>query len=327
MSKKRDDRTHDEKLTALREEFGRTKECARSSGLINDCSINAICKAAGVERLLVLGHRELKKTPEITAAYRKVGDDIKEFRAGFSQKKEISEDKVRIKQLEDELDAVKLSVGPMIKEKAYLELLSEECPKKLEREKNRVTELQARLIHLENESMSTPKPSKVANNLNIVRTIISPDKFRNVEGHYKFGNERYEEEAWKKSYSKLELALSRKLAMRLYILVGLPCAGKSTWAEESVLAGDRHPVIFDATNLERFERAKLVHSLQRFGDLPKACVYFDTDMETIRGRNRDNRSSDRQLTDDVLSMKLQQLEKPDPYDETWIDQLIIVRQP
>jgi hypothetical protein len=62
-----------------------------------------------------------------------------------------------------------------------------------------------------------------------------------------------------------------------------------------------------------------------FADLPKVCVYFDTDMEVIRERNRTLRTAGKQMSDDDLTMLHSKLEKPDPYEETWIDELIVVR--
>ena len=139
------------------------------------------------------------------------------------------------------------------------------------------------------------------------------------------GSKAQEGEVWGKAYKKLEELLSRRLKMRLYVLVGLPCSGKSTWVQEGTVAIDRHPVIFDATNLTSVDRFRFVHSLSRFSDLPKVCVYFDTDMEIIRERNRTLRTSGKQMTEDDLALLYSKLEKPDPYEETWIDELIVVR--
>ena len=139
------------------------------------------------------------------------------------------------------------------------------------------------------------------------------------------GSKAHENEVWANTYKKLEELLSRKLKMRLYVLVGLPCSGKSTWVEEGTVATDRHPVIFDAMNLTSVDRYRFVHSLSRFTDLPKVCVYLDTDMEVIRERNRTLRTAGKQMADDDLTMHHSKLEKPDPYEEAWIDELIVVR--
>ena len=139
------------------------------------------------------------------------------------------------------------------------------------------------------------------------------------------GSKAHENDVWAITYKKLEELLSRNLKMRLYVLVGLPCSGKTTWVEEGTVATDRHPVIFDAMNLTSADRYHFVHSLSRFTDLPKVCVYLDTDMEVIRERNRTLRTAGKQMTEDDLSMLQSKLEKPDPYEERWIDELIVVR--
>ena len=52
---KQNKRTHDEKLIALRESFGKRKLLAMQSGKVNDCSINKIAEDAGIDKLWLLG--------------------------------------------------------------------------------------------------------------------------------------------------------------------------------------------------------------------------------------------------------------------------------
>ena len=188
-------------------------------------------------------------------------------------------------------------------------------------------QLLAKVAELENTIANTPNQGNVAGAIasRVQKHVVSPDSFRAAGGRYKMGSKAQENEAWGNAYKKLEELLSRKLKMRLYVLVGLPCSGKSTWVEEGTVATDRHPVIFDAMNLTSVDRYRFVQSLSRFTDLPKVCVYLDTDMEVIRERNRTLRTAGKQMSDDDLTMQHSKLEKPDPYEEAWIDELIVVR--
>jgi hypothetical protein len=54
-------------------------------------------------------------------------------------------------------------------------------------------------------------------------------------------------------------------------------------------------------------------------------MFFDVDMADIRRRNRETRTSDKQITDDDLTLMDQELERPDPYTEDWIEHLVVVR--
>ena len=216
---------------------------------------------------------------------------------------------------------------PLQRELAYYKAQSLKDGGALDHNRERMTQLLAKVAELENAPASDRKEGKVAGVIasRVQKNVVSPDSFREVGGRYKMGSKAHENEAWGNAYRRLEDLLSRKLKMRLYVLVGLPCSGKSTWVEEGTVATDRHPVIFDSTNLTSFDRARFVHSLSRFTDLPKVCVYLDTDLDIIRERNRTLRTGGKQMTDDDLTMLHSKLEKPDPYEEIWIDELIVVR--
>jgi predicted kinase len=319
-------RTHRERLSALREAFGRRKEIARGSGKKHDVSITKICADAKVDKVYLFGHR-LQDGDKNKGAYLKLRDDILKFQENLAAGAEKSQDKRDAEELEEKYNALLADVEPLQRDLAYLRAQSSNDAGERSRTRNRETELLARIAQLESDLSHAPKATNLSGGIaaRVQTHVVSPDAFRIVGGKYRVGSKKHEAEAWAKAYEKLEELLSRKLKMRLYLLVGLPCSGKSTWAQEGSLRTDRHPVIFDATNLTSMDRARLVSSLARFKDLPKTCVYFDTDMAIIRERNRTLRTADKRMSDDDLSRMRDQLERPDPYEEAWIDELIVVR--
>jgi len=319
-------RTHRQRLAKLREVFGRRQELARRSGKKHDVSIAKICAEAGVDKVYLHGYRLNEDSPE-RAEYLAFKQEVLDFQKNLSAGYEKSEDKRQLEELRQRYAALLSDCEPLQRELAYYKKQSSNELGELDHNRSRMTQLLAKVAELEDELAHTKQKGNLAGAITgrLKKHVVSPDNFRTVGGRYKFGSQVHENEAWGQAYKKLEELLSRKLKMRLYILVGLPCSGKSTWAEDGVVATDRHPVIFDATNLTNVDRYRFVHSLSRFTDLPKTCVYFDTDMEIIRERNRTLRTAGKQMTDDDLSMLHSKLEKPDPYEETWIDELIVVR--
>ncbi|NNM68393.1 MAG: AAA family ATPase [Gallionella sp.] len=319
-------RTHVERLAALREAFGRRKELARNSGKKHDVSIAKICAEAKVDKIYVYGHRLADDDP-IRKKYLALRDEILAFQEKLAVGQEITEDRRRLKVLQDKYDALLSGVEPLQRDLAYFKAQSSNDSGQLDHKRDQITELLARIYDLESQLAATPITGKggvLAARLQ--KHVVSPDAYRMIGGKYRMSSRKQEEEAWGKAYKTLEELLSRNLKMRLYILVGLPCSGKTTWAEEGEVATDRHPVIWDATNLTSMDRYRLVVSLSRYQDLPKTCVYFDTDMEVIRERNCTQRSPDKRMSDDELSLMRDKLEKPDPYEEIWINELMIVRQ-
>ena len=319
-------RTHKQHLAKLREVFGRRQEIARQSGKKHDVSIAKICADAGVDKVYLHGFRLKKDSPD-RAEYITFREKVLEFQKNLGAGVEKSEDKRQLEELNKRYDALLSDCEPLQRELAYFKAKSLNDGGELDHDRERMTQLLAKVAELENTIAHTPKQGNVAGAIasRVQKHVVSPDSFRIVGGRYKMGSKAEENEAWGNAYKKLEELLSRKLTMRLYVLVGLPCSGKSTWAEVGTVAADRHPDIFDATNLTSFDRSRFVHTLSRFTDLPKVCVYFDTDMEVIRERNRTLRTAGKQMTDDDLTLLHSTMERPDPYDEKWIDELIVVR--
>lgn len=319
-------RTHKQHLAKLREVFGRRQEIARQSGKKHDVSIAKICADAGVDKIYLHGFRLKENSPD-RAEYIAFREEVLEFQKKLGAGVEKSDDKRQLEELNKRYAALLSDCEPLQRELAYYKAQSSNDGGELDHNRERMTQLLAKVAELENNIANTPKQGKVAGAIasRVQKHVVSPDSFRAVGGRYKTGSKAHENEAWGNAYKKLEELLSRKLKMRLYVLVGLPCSGKSTWVEEGTVATDRHPVIFDATNLTSVDRYRFVHSLSRFTDLPKVCVYFDTDMEVIRERNRTLRTAGKQMPDDDLTMLNSKLEKPDPYEEIWIDELILVR--
>lgn len=319
-------RTHKERLATLRQVFGRRQEIAKQSGKKHDVSIAKICADAEVHKIYLHGYRLKDDSPE-KAEYLALKNEILEFQQNLGAGINKSDDRIRADELETKYKALLSDVEPLQRELAYYKAQSANDLGELDHKRDRVSQLLARIAELESVLATAPKATNLTGNIaaRVQKHVVSPDNFRMVGGQYKKGSKKQEQEAWGNAYKKLEELLSRKLKMRLYILVGLPCSGKSTWVEEGIVASDRHPVFFDATNLSSTDRYRLVYSLSRFTDLPKVCVFFDTDMEIIRERNRTQRSSEKRMSDDDLTLMNSQLEKPDPYEETWIDELIVVR--
>jgi hypothetical protein len=319
-------RTHRQRLAKLREVFGRRQEIARQSGKKHDVSIAKICAEAGVDKVYLHGYRLNEDSPE-RAEYIAFKQEVLGFQKNLGAGYEKSEDKRELEDLRLRYSALLADCEPLQRELAYYKAQSSNDMGTLDHTRSRMTQLLAKIAELENTLANTPKQGNVTGAIaaRIQKHVVAPDNFRSVGGRYKIGSKSQENEAWGNAYKKLEELLSRKLKMRLYVLVGLPCSGKSTWVDQGTLATDRHPVIFDSTNLTSVDRFRFVHSLSRFTDLPKVCVYFDADMEVIRERNRTLRTAGKQMTDDDLTLLHSKLEKPDPYEEAWIDELVVVR--
>ncbi|MDI1231650.1 MAG: hypothetical protein PSU93_10915 [Methylobacter sp.] len=324
--RERDLRTHENRLLALREAFGELKAKAIQANKVNECSLTKVAKKAGVNKMYLTGNKQFAETG-VADRYRAIGQAVLKFREDFQAGKISSDDENKTKALEAELAKVKASVHPYFLELQTSKFASEFLRDELKKAENSNLLLRAKILEMSERQgvVSSSVKSAIAFTERLVRTVISPDKHLIVNGEYLFRDENLQNQSWLKSYDELEEALGRTYSKRLYVLVGLPCSGKTTWAEKAELYPDRHPIIFDATNLTRYERESLVHRFKRFSNVRKCCVYFDTPMTVIRDRNSNNRTRDKQLSNEELDVKMNKLQLPDPYKEKWIDEMIVIR--
>ena len=323
--KNRDRRSHEERLLALSEAFGELKEKASQSNKINDCSLTKVANIAGVNKIYLTGNKSFAKAG-IAEKYRAIGQSVINFRDNFQKNKAI-DNNTEHDNLEEELANAKSSVYQYFIELETIKNVALSDKSKLKDLEFQLTILQAKLADAKlgaNDSKVAVK-DRYSIGDRMVRTIISPDKYLLVNGEYQLRNESLKHKSWLNAIDELENSLSRSYAKRLYILVGLPCSGKSTWAMHATLFTDRHSIIFDAPNLKKFERETLMHRIKRFDDVRKCCVYFDTPILIIRNRNQNHLTRDKRLTDDEIAMKRSEFEPPNPLEEEWIEEMIVVR--
>jgi len=320
--RKRDARTHQERLLDIRQAFKECKERAKRLNKVNECSITKIAEKACVAKSYLTGNKPFAEKG-VAEDYRKIGMEIIAFREEFQDCKAVVHENSEIADLEQELDRVKSSVRPIIMELETAKSVSSNWLRELDEARKTILLLQAKL----SDPVSTKGQGsgQVVGIDRAIRTVICPDKYLFGNGIYRFSDEGARHDAWLKCYDELDEALSRAHPKRLYVLVGLPCSGKSTWAANAQLYTDRHSVIFDATNLTRYERENLVQYAKRAKDVTKCCVFFDTPNEIVKERNANRHSSGKMLSYEDLDLMYKKLTLPDPYKETWIDEMIVVR--
>ena len=319
----RDKRSHDEKLSQLWKSFGELKEKANRENKVNLCSLSKVAVKAGVNKVYLTGNKKISEKG-VAEKYRAVGTEILKFREQFQEHKKSDSKENYKKSIELELVEVKSSIYQYFMDLESTKVISETYKSKLKQAEETILLLQVKLSQyidqVDNKNNSIKQffnPSS--------RTIISPDKYMIFNGRYEREDEKIISAAWLRSYDELESAMLRPYAKRLYLLVGLPCSGKSSWARNAEIFTDRQSIIFDQENLDKFERESLIHRVKRFKEVKKCCVYFDISIEVIMKRIAENTVYDKKLTASELNNRIRQLKIPNPTEETWIDEMIVVR--
>lgn len=288
-------RTHKDKLVSLEASFIRHQAQALAAGSVNECSLQKISDDTGVSRTYFRGQIP-KGQPEIAKQYKAFADSVEEWRENFQDNKAQQQD-------ESEMGKLKRSKDEMEKERDFAHsqcanevAKSEQLRSRLEKGAEKLKIMHDNSIDGGYEQTQAKKP-KGGNVFLSPPKVISPDERLYVDGVYDFNNKALREVAWNTCRQEFQSILKRPLPTRVYLLVGLPGSGKTTWTGKKELYQDKHSVIIDATNTTQFSRSQWMQLImqERYkpnADIKVCAVLFDTPYSVIVERNSRHRRID-----------------------------------
>ena len=316
---KRDRRSHDQRVADLAAVFARLKVKAIASGLKNDASAAKVLEAAKVNRTYFYVKNKLKDKPTL-AKYHAVRDAIQDFQNNFDA---YGGDTI--------VDQLKTKLKQVEAQRSQLANNLIENEKRIAGLQNDNTALKKKVLG-QNEYMIDVMHSATVNtrsdtNVFSEARIVSPDQYLWRNGHYLFDDTNVKRQAWERSREDLKKALKRPLPTRVYLLIGPPCAGKSTWSKKpSNLYPDMHSVVIDATNLTQFSRLEWISLINKYRsnkEIKVCAVVFLTPTSVLQSRNN-RREPAKRFEDAMIREKERSLEFPDPLREE-IDEMVVVR--
>jgi hypothetical protein len=317
-----DSRSHDQRIADLKSVCIELFAKARLTGKKTDASQAKILKQAKVHKDYL--YKEKIKDEATQKRYYNVRDDIAEFNKNFNKippdetlqgkyESRFEQEKERAINLEQQLITSREQVAGLYEKIANLQ----------NQNKSRDDDV----IRLSHQALQAGK-QKSSNSVNFTNVkYISPDQYLRRNGIYCFDNEVLKENAWSKSEKELHTALSRNLPIRVYMLIGPMCAGKTHWSNNTKSYWhDRHPVVIDATNLSVFQRMKwfnIINQYIRTNDINVCGVIFDTPLDVLFSRNKNNEPG-KKMPEKVLKEKFYSLEWPDLKEEKF-NEILVVR--
>lgn len=315
---KRDRRTHDERITDLEAAFAILKTKAISSGIKTDASAAKVLKDARVNRTYFYVKDKLKDKLA-SAKYQEVRIAIQNFQDNFDSfcsDTLVNQLRNKLSQAEEQRNQIATTMIEQQKLVAEYQNHNSILKKKARIQSNQIVDV----LHSTGVNLN----SKVGI-FGDVR-IISLDTYLWKNGKYMFDDEIIRQEAWKRATKELTQVLQRALPMRIYILIGAPCAGKTFWSKDhSNFYPDLHSVIIDATNLTLLSRLKWISHINKYRtkDTRICAVVFDTPKSVLQSRNN-RREPTKQVRSAQIFKKANELEIPNLLHED-IDEMIIVR--
>lgn len=313
-----DNRTPEQKYTDAELTYLEQKSIAMSSGK-KVCTVTNIARLANLNRTCF--YRPNFANKELNKKFIKLGDSISSWNK--DSRNESDTTVLGQKVAEIELLENKLSLSHIQTAKHMKETLRQKS--RLRTKEQKIDELESKLEEVSYQNLKNQISTN--NNSFFVNEplILSPDSYLYQNGKYNFHDKALRKSAWEKIRSILVSELKKCLPQRVYLLVGVPCSGKSHWIEQNQFYRDRHIIVIDCCNLTKLSRYEWVVDIKAHGNDTKICaVYFDIDPQVILNRN-EQRNSERRIEEKVLQRQISALEPIDYLDEKHIDELIIVR--
>lgn len=277
-------------------------------------TMQVICDLADVDTTYVYGKNN--PTPDALKKYEKFQEKVNGFAETFKKHK------ANLSNVKGEkLDLLESAREHLFK----LEIENTDLVNKLKKANEKQRNLQAELLEaqvLNNSNQLSNSSSQL--NSNTINTIC-PDDTLQYNKHYEFFDEELKEKAWDEARETLQRLIKRKVPQRVYLLVGLPCSGKSEWAKAGNVLHDRHTVIIDSTNLTKGERALWINLARKGQDIKVSVVVFLTDFLTIKERNIERLNQNKFIDVSILEAKKDKFESIDIKFED-VDEMMIVRE-
>lgn len=307
--------TDEERLTALENAFVKQSSEAIIIGKIRGiATMKAICKLANVDPTYAYGKNN--PSPESLKKYKKFQEKVNTFAKTFIDHKNNI-----LSNIEDNQDLLEAAREQLFN----LKIENNTLINKLSKSETSKNNLQAELVQAQllNNSNQVFSPSTLINDNTI--HIISPDKTLQHNDQYQYFDIELRDKAWDSAKEEFQRLIRRKVPLRVYLLIGLPCSGKSTWVEKLDVLRDRHTIIIDASNLKKGDRAQWINLARKNSNVKICAVMFLTDFLTIKERNAKRHLQNKFIDVSILEAKRDRFEPVDIKFEDF-DEMIIVRE-
>ncbi len=314
------DTIHQTNFQKLEATFVSLKAQAIASGMVNDCSLSKIAKETGVSSSYFQGEKP-KKMPEIAKSYKKFADRVNGWRVEFQQNKQEMQDESEMGKLVSERDNLRNERNSAHLQCLELAATIERYRTKDDANKKRISTMNATAADIAFSNIQSKRSDVVFSSSN----IVSPDKHLDIDGVYQFNNKALRDVAWERARHELIELLKRPLPTRVYLLIGMPGSGKSTWASKGNYFRDKHSVVIDATNLTKASRLNWLNIIMQEKykngrDISICGVLFDTPYSVLTERNAKHRK-----IDEIRLLELYETKENIELPSENFDEILVVR--
>lgn len=287
-------------------------ECMHSGKKI---AVSRLATMSGVDRKYFYGHVNTPNA-ELRMRWKSLGDKVKSFNQSLLPSQKVNDgDHLSIN---DKLRNALIENYTLVESTGRLSVNKKNLEEHLvlAKEKNEVLEQRIRLLEAQQYSGLVTKGAVVPFLHKPV--IVSPDSLSTG------ADSLSRIKAWVAAVRELKILLARPLDKNLYITIGIPGSGKTTWAS-AVRASLRLPLIFDACSLTKSDRYEILEAAKSSCDVRCIAVVFKVSLDTALDRNGRRVERSRVPEEKIVSM-YSSIEYPELFDVVELfDEIIIIR--
>lgn len=156
--------------------------------------------------------------------------------------------------------------------------------------------------------------------------VVSPDKYLLDKNRYSWSKARANN-AWAKAHLEFEELLKTTSPVKVYLMCGVQCSGKTTWIKGHKPTEPGTHIYFDAVLKSSSERAVFISKIKDiYPEAEVVCVRVIASLETCLSRQRDRATNDPQaklVPPNIIQANFELFEEVE-MDELF-DQILIVR--
>lgn len=261
-----------DRLAEARTVFAQMKNEFQSTGA--KVTISSVAQRANIDRKYLYGK---VNTPdkEIIRQWVQLGEEITSFRK-FQKKPALETGEVPVA---TKLHNSLIENYSLLESVRDLEQIRKRQQMLVSASQKKIDELEDRMRRLEAESIRLQGAVPVIVNLQSKPLIISPDSERQ-------GNDQLSlKKAWVQALNHLREALSRPVDKTLFITIGAPASGKSTWCR-TFASSCGFTILFDACNLTQSDRYELLDLARQYDKTKVVAVVFCAELKKLESRNK-----------------------------------------
>lgn len=286
------------------------ENCENGGGKV---TITSVARCAGVDRKYFYGKINTSDV-SLQKKWASLGKEIGLFKA--IQKKRSEEATEPEVSLKKELQNSLIENYRLSEDFGRLNQTSDILKRQLSDAKFKIENLESKLIKLEESVHIESVSLKSVAFINSRPIIVSPDAFRSGVDALAM------RKSWVAALNELRKIIERNVDMVLYLTVGAPGSGKTTWC--SNFDGSRKlSILFDACNLTRADRYEILDLVAHKKNVHVVAVLFFVALTDLLERNR-NRSSKSRISEDKIHAFFNSIEWPVLTDDAEVFKEIIM---